>query len=63
MTTLSKSLLIAFDATVAGLFAAAIGFVISKVRRRWYENYAVSLDALTTCVLEKMIAENGRSAR
>ena len=63
VTTLSKSLLIAFDATVAGLFAAAIGYVISKVRRRWYENYAVSLDALTTCVLEKMIAENEGSAQ
>jgi biopolymer transport protein ExbB/TolQ len=57
VNTLAKSLLIAFDATVAGLCAAAIGYVISKLRRRWYEGYVASLDALTTCVLEKMIAE------
>lgn len=58
LVTLSQSLTVAFDTTVAGLFAAAVGFMISKSRRRWYESYAVSLEALTTCVLEKMVAEN-----
>jgi biopolymer transport protein ExbB/TolQ len=34
---LADSLLTAFDATVAGLAAAGVAFIISKVRKRWYQ--------------------------
>ena len=53
-TTLSDSLLIAFDTTVAGLVAAAVCMVVSKVRKSWYAEYAAALEAAVTTMLEKM---------
>ena len=50
--TLSTSLLTAFDTTIAGLVAAAFAIVVSSVRRRWYREYASTLEALCTEVLE-----------
>lgn len=50
--TLSSSLLMAFDTTIAGLVSAAIAFVISAVRKHWYENNLTALEALMECVLE-----------
>ena len=44
--TLSTSLLTAFDTTIAGLVAAAFAIVVSSVRRRWYREYASTLEAL-----------------
>jgi MotA/TolQ/ExbB proton channel family len=34
---LAEAMLTAFDATVLGLAAGAIGFVIARLRRRWYD--------------------------
>ena len=34
---LAEAMLTAFDTTVIGLAAAAIGFVIARLRRRWYD--------------------------
>ncbi len=50
--TLSRSLLTAFDTTVAGLLAAALASVISAVRKRWYRRYASDLETLAECLLE-----------
>lgn len=50
--TLADSLLTAFDATVAGLAAAAVAFAISRLRKRWYEDYLSSLEALLEGILE-----------
>jgi biopolymer transport protein ExbB/TolQ len=50
--TLADSLLTAFDATVTGLAAAAIAFAISRLRKRWYEDYLSSLEALMEGLLE-----------
>jgi biopolymer transport protein ExbB/TolQ len=51
--TLSLSLLTAFDTTVAGLAAAAAAYVISGIRRRWYENYITLLETLMLCILSR----------
>ncbi|MDR1572559.1 MAG: MotA/TolQ/ExbB proton channel family protein [Clostridiales Family XIII bacterium] len=56
--TLSLSLLTAFDTTIAGLVAAAVAFVISTVRKRWYASYMASLEMAMECVLE---AENEKA--
>jgi biopolymer transport protein ExbB/TolQ len=48
---LADSLLTAFDATVAGLAAAGVAFIISKVRKRWYQGDLVTVEA----VLEGMV--------
>lgn len=50
--TLADSLLTAFDATVTGLAAAAIAFAISRLRKRWYEDYLSTLEALMEGLLE-----------
>jgi biopolymer transport protein ExbB/TolQ len=52
--TLSQSMLTAFDTTIAGLAAAAVSFVISTIRKRWYEDYMTSTEALAQCILEKL---------
>ncbi|MDR2457798.1 MAG: MotA/TolQ/ExbB proton channel family protein, partial [Clostridiales Family XIII bacterium] len=45
-STLADSLLTAFDATVAGLAAAGLSYIISKVRRRWYNIDMNTLDSV-----------------
>ena len=51
--TLSDSLLIAFDTTVAGLISAAISFVISGIRKGWYEQYMTGLETIMETILEE----------
>ena len=59
--SLADSLLVAFDTTVAGLITAAVCYVIAKIRRRWYDDYMVSLETLTDAVLEEISAESSGS--
>lgn len=49
---LAQAIIIAFDTTVVGLAAGGVAYVISKVRRRWYEDNLSTLDTLTESVLE-----------
>ena len=62
VTTLSSSLLIAFDTTVAGLLTAAVCYIVSRVRKGWYEDYMTTLEAALTCVLDKMTGGGSASA-
>ena len=50
--TLSTSLLMAFDTTVAGLACAAVALIISNIRKRWYRNYMSMTETLMECTLE-----------
>lgn len=52
--TLSTSLLIAFDTTIAGLIAAALATCLSMIRKRWYMGYMGHLGAVMECLLEAM---------
>ena len=52
IVSLSQAIIVAFDTTVVGVGAGAVGYVISKIRRRWYETYINNLDALADVVLE-----------
>jgi biopolymer transport protein ExbB/TolQ len=52
--TLSESLLTAFDATVAGLATSVVSLGVSKLRKHWYENYMISLEAGANTILEKI---------
>lgn len=58
--TLSNSLLVAFDGTVAGLFAAVVAMVVSNIRKRWYGKYTGAIEALMTSILSK--ADDARKA-
>jgi len=43
LQTLAQAVTVAFDTTVMGLLVGIIGFVLGRVRRRWYDSL---LDAL-----------------
>ena len=49
---LAQAIIIAFDTTVVGLAAGGIAYVISKVRKRWYEDNLTTLETLSESVLE-----------
>lgn len=53
LATLSSSLLVAFDTTVAGLSVAVICYLVTKLKRRWYEDYLVSIEGAMNTILEK----------
>ncbi|MGI6549447.1 MAG: MotA/TolQ/ExbB proton channel family protein [Syntrophomonadales bacterium] len=57
--TLADSLLTAFDATVTGLAAGGIAFAISRLRKRWYEDYLSTLEALLESLMEVFARERG----
>ena len=59
--TLSQSLLVAFDTTIAGLSVAAVALIISTVRKNWYENYMVMLEAAMECILDKEVVDDERA--
>lgn len=50
--SLAQHLLIAFDAAVLGMAAAAVAFITSKIRRRWYEEDISNLETLVDTVME-----------
>lgn len=42
---LTTAMTVAFDTTVIGLLAGMIGFVLGRLRRRWYDHALVRLEA------------------
>ncbi len=57
--SLAASLGLAFDTTIAGLISAAVCVVISHIRRKWYEDYMVSMESIMDCILEE-VAPDGQ---
>ena len=51
-TTLAIILIIV--AAVVGIGAGAVGYFVSKIRRRWYEEYLSNLDALADALLDQL---------
>ncbi len=52
--TLSQSLAVAFDTTIAGLISAGVCFVVSNIRKRWYEEYMMNIETMMDCILEEV---------
>ena len=42
---------------LAGLISAAVSYIISSVRNRWYEEYMVNLETVMECILEEQNRE------
>lgn len=59
-STLSSSLLIAFDTTVAGLISGAISYVISGIRKNWYEEYMIGLETIMETILDVQSEERDK---
>ena len=53
VSTLSSSLLLAFDATVCGLVCAIIALIISKIRSGWYTSYINTLESIMSVIVER----------
>lgn len=47
LQTLASAVTIAFDTTVLGLLAGITGFVIGRLRRRWYDHLLDEIDSET----------------
>lgn len=47
LNALTEAIMIAFDTTVLGLFTGAIGFVLGRLRRRWYDELMDWMDENT----------------
>jgi biopolymer transport protein ExbB/TolQ len=58
---LAQAIIIAFDTTVVGLAAGGIAFVISKVRKRWYEDNLTTLETLSESILEVLDASKTKT--
>ena len=54
VTTLASAITIAFNTTVIGIGAGAIGYFASKLRRRWFGEYLANLDALMDAILDNI---------
>ena len=54
VNTLANAIIVAFDTTVVGIGAGAVGYFVSKIRRRWYEEDLSNLDALADALLDKL---------
>lgn len=50
--SLAQHLTIAFDAAVLGMASAALAFITSKIKRRWYEEDISNLETMVDAVLE-----------
>ncbi len=50
--TLAQAIIIAFDTTVTGLAAASVAYIISRLRKRWYEEDLSNFEVLIYSTLE-----------
>ncbi|WP_313133006.1 MotA/TolQ/ExbB proton channel family protein [Anaerocolumna sp.] len=53
--TLSISMSTAFDTTIAGVITGAVCFVVSKIRKRWYDTYIDSMEAIMECIIQEVL--------
>ena len=59
--TLSSSILIAFDTTVAGLISGALSYIVSGFRKGWYEEYMIGLETIMETVLDVQNTERRKA--
>ncbi|MFP4615103.1 MAG: MotA/TolQ/ExbB proton channel family protein [Thiohalorhabdus sp.] len=45
LETLARAVTVAFDTTVMGLLVGIVGFILGRVRRRWYDSLLDALEA------------------
>jgi biopolymer transport protein ExbB/TolQ len=57
--TLSGSLLTAFDATVAGLASAGVAYVISRIRKTWYDRDIAAMETITEAAFGELYGDSG----
>ena len=58
--TLASSMAVAFDTTIAGLISAAVCYVISGIRKRWYSDQMATLETLMEKVIREVAEDAGK---
>ncbi len=61
--TLSDSLMIAFDTTIAGLVSGAVSYFISGIRKGWYEQYMSWTQTIMETILNVQATERKKAYR
>ena len=61
--TLSDSLMIAFDTTIAGLVSGAVSYFISGIRKSWYEQYMSWSQTILETILNVQATERKKVYR
>lgn len=54
INTLAEALTIAFDTTVTGLLIGALGYLVSKFKKQWYESDLIVLETVAEAELETL---------
>lgn len=54
IVVLADALTVAFNTTIVGIGSGALCYVISKIRRGWYDKYVSDLDSLSDALLDYM---------
>ena len=54
INTLAEALTIAFDTTVTGLLIGALGYLVSKFKKQWYESDLIVLETIAEAELETL---------
>lgn len=62
-SAMSSAMLVAFSTTVAGLAVALVLMVIGRLRRKWYGEYASTLEAAVSSMLERMDGAGAEAQR
>lgn len=52
---LSMAMATAFDTTIAGVITGATCFVLSKIRKRWYNDYLASTETIMECIIQEVL--------
>ena len=52
INVLAQAIIVAFDTTVVGIASGGIGYIVSKIRKRWYDEYLTNLETLCDAVLD-----------
>lgn len=62
ISILTTAMTVAFDTTIIGLLAGIMGFVLGRMRRRWYDNAMQRVDEVETENRAEEKAENDHSS-
>ena len=60
-SAMSSAMLVAFSTTVAGLAIALVLMAVARIRRKWYGEYATTLEAAMSSMLERMDIESSEA--
>jgi len=58
ISILTTAMTVAFDTTIIGLLAGVLGFVLGRMRRRWYDNAMQRLDDEKNLLAETIAASD-----